>query len=72
MRAMTEREEYYLAMFGPGLDAVLSEASSEGPQVGDDPSGDENISCQVVVRALQVVCCYRPSKDRIQVIKRYY
>lgn len=52
----------YFAEFGPQLGAFLSEASCESPQISDDTGRDKNISGQVVIRVLQVVCCFRPSE----------
>ncbi|TNN39924.1 hypothetical protein EYF80_049913 [Liparis tanakae] len=45
----------HLAEPGPGPGALLPVAGGEGAQVGDDPGGDEHVSRQVVVGALQVV-----------------
>ena len=59
-----EQEDCYLAEFVPWLGAVLSETGGEGSQVGDDTSRDENISSQVVICVLKVICCRRPSEDR--------
>jgi len=60
MKKSSWRDEY-LAEFGPGPGALLPVAGGEGPQVGDDPGGDEDVSGQVVVGALQVVGSLGPS-----------
>ena len=62
----------YLAELGPHLGAVLPEASGESPEVGDDTSRDENISSQVVVCVLQVICCLGPpGQIRFQSLESY-
>lgn len=62
-------EDSYLAECSPWLDTVLSECSSESPQVGNDASGDEDISCQVVICALKIFSCLSPSKEMNSVRK---
>lgn len=57
-----EGRTLYFAKFGPQLGTFLSEASCESPQISDDTGRDKNISGQIVIRVLQVVCCFRPSE----------